>query len=167
MPPAIGGPRRQDLSKSTVARLAIGGLFVGSLLIVAAISYDNTISPSGIVIHHSSVMPAIIQLGPNATDSLPPDLDSWDQFHRIRGFSVFYWGRVYHLGYHFMIFPDGTVKQGRPEHCVGAHAKGFSESRWSGTSAQRATLEVIRLKRSLLLRKCMLSSYFASAYASV
>ena len=41
MPPAIGGPRGQDLSKSTVARLAIGGLFVGSLLIVAAISYDN------------------------------------------------------------------------------------------------------------------------------
>ena len=26
------GPRGQDLSKSTVARLAIGGLFVGSLL---------------------------------------------------------------------------------------------------------------------------------------
>ena len=126
MPSAIGGPRGQDLSRRTVARLAIGGLFVGSLLIVSAISYDNTISPRGIVIHHSSVMPAIIQLGPNATDSLPLDLDSWDQFHRIRGFSVFYWGRVYHLGYHFMIFPDGTVKQGRPEHCVGAHAKGFN-----------------------------------------
>ena len=25
-----------------------------------------------------------------------------------------------------MIFPDGTVKSGRPEHCVGAHAKGFN-----------------------------------------
>src|SRR5438067_12281083 len=85
MPPAIGGRRGQDLSKSTVARLAIGGLFVGSLLIVSAISYDNTITPRGIVIHHSSVMPAIIQLGPNATDRLPLDLDSWDQFHRIRG----------------------------------------------------------------------------------
>jgi len=65
------GPRGQDLSKSTVARLAIGGLFVGSLLIVSAISYDNTISPRGIVIHHSSVMPAIIQLGPNAIASGP------------------------------------------------------------------------------------------------
>src|SRR5207244_1289725 len=76
MPPAIGGPRGQDLSKSSVARLAIGGLFVGSLLIVSAISYDNTITPRAIVIHHSSVMPAIIQLGPNATDRLPLDLDS-------------------------------------------------------------------------------------------
>src|SRR5207249_4478008 len=51
--PRSMGPRGQDLSKSTVARLAIGGLFVGSLLIVSAISYDNTISPRGIVIHHS------------------------------------------------------------------------------------------------------------------
>ncbi len=42
------GPRGQDLSKSTVARLAIGGLFVGSLLIVSAISYDNTIVPAGL-----------------------------------------------------------------------------------------------------------------------
>ena len=170
MPPAIGGPRGQDLSKSTVARLAIGGLFVGSLLIVAEISYDNTITPRGIVIHHSSVMPAIIQLGPNATDPLPLDIDSWDQFHRIHGFSVFYWGHVYHLGYHFMIFPDGTVKQGRPEHCVGAHAKGFNSYlgiALVGDFSTKTTLEVIRLKRSLLLRKCRLLSYFAGAYASV
>jgi len=115
-------------------------------------------------------MPAIIGLGANATDGLPLDLDSWDQFHRLRGFSVFYWGRVYHLGYHFMIFPDGTVKQGRPEHCVGAHAKSFNSYlgiALIGDFSTRATPEAIRLKRSLLQHKCGLSSYFAGAYASV
>ena len=59
-------------------------------------------------------------------EKLPLDRDSWDEFHRRRGFSVFYWGHIYHIGYHYMIFPDGRVEQGRPEHCVGAHAKGFN-----------------------------------------
>ena len=39
---------------------------------------------------------------------------------------AFYWGRIYHLGYHYIILPDGTLKRGRPEHCIGAHTKGFN-----------------------------------------
>ena len=116
-----GGPRQRDLGTSAVAGRIVGGLFVGTFLIVWALSQSNTISPNGIVIHHTSVMP-----GTSAMEKLPLDRDSWDEFHRRRGFSVFYWGHIYHIGYHYMIFPDGRVERGRPEHCVGAHAKGFN-----------------------------------------
>ncbi len=119
-------PKAQDLSSNAIARLAIAGLLVAGFVILWAISYGNSITPQGIVIHHSSVMPAIIPPGAQAYGRTPSDLGAWDEFHRIRGFSVFYWGHFYHLGYHYMIFPDGTVKPGRPEHCVGAHAKGFN-----------------------------------------
>ncbi len=118
--------RRADLSRKTLDRMAIGGFLLATVVIVCAISASNTIAPQGIVIHHSSVMPTVIPLGPHARGRTPADPEAWDEFHRIRGFSVFYWGHFYHLGYHYMIFPDGTVKQGRPEHCVGAHAKGFN-----------------------------------------
>jgi N-acetylmuramoyl-L-alanine amidase len=118
--------RRTDLSRKTINRMAIGGFLLATLVIVWAILASNTITPQGIVIHHSSLLPTVIPLGPHASGRAPADPDAWDEFHRIRGFSVFYWGHFYHLGYHYMILPDGTVKSGRPEHCVGAHAKGFN-----------------------------------------
>jgi len=113
---------RRDLGGRDVALLVISGLLLGGFIIVWAISYINTIAPAGIVIHHTSV----IHLGASTPDRLPLNLNSWDEFHRERGFGVFYWGRVYHIGYHYLIFPDGTIKQGRPEQCVGAHAKDFN-----------------------------------------
>jgi N-acetyl-anhydromuramyl-L-alanine amidase AmpD len=30
------------------------------------------------------------------------------------------------LVYHYIILPDGTVQQGRPEYCQGAHAQGYN-----------------------------------------
>src|SRR6266478_7775331 len=117
----ITQPSTRDLSKRDVARLTIGALLLGGWLIVWATSQSNTITPVGIVIHHSSVIP-----GSSIAERLPLNLPSWDKFHRKRGFGAFYWGHTYHIGYHYVIFPDGTVRQGRPEHCVGAHAKGFN-----------------------------------------
>lgn len=43
------------------------------------------------------------------------DIDSW---HRQRGFNC--------IGYHYLIYEDGTVVKGRPEEIIGAHAKGHN-----------------------------------------
>lgn len=44
------------------------------------------------------------------------DIDSW---HKARGFSN---GEGGHVGYHYIIYLDGQIVAGRPEHRVGAHA---------------------------------------------
>ena len=38
------------------------------------------------------------------------------KMHKERGFST--------VGYHYIIFPDGRVEQGRPERMIGAHCLG-------------------------------------------
>src|SRR4029079_4106296 len=48
------------------------------------------------------------------------------EFHRARGFDIRCQGREYHVAYHYLILPDGTVESGRPERCQGAHAKGYN-----------------------------------------
>jgi len=94
-----------------------------SLLAVATVAFcsvsaENTIRPSGIIIHHSAI--------PASTDSGSVDVTLIDKIHRARGYRTFYWGRFYDAGYHYIILPDGTVQQGRPEHCKGAHARGYN-----------------------------------------
>jgi len=88
-----------------------GVLFAGG-------SYRNYIRPAGIIVHHSAIP---LSLGGNQSP-----LSIIDKMHQSRGFSAFYWGRYYHVGYHYLILPDGTVVQGRPEHCRGAHADGYN-----------------------------------------
>jgi hypothetical protein len=85
---------------------------------IAVPSYLNSITPTGIVIHHSAV--------PLPLDGSPLDVRVIDEIHRKRGFSIFYWGQYYHVGYHYIILPDGTVQGGRPEHCQGAHTTGYN-----------------------------------------
>ena len=116
----------RDLCRRELLLLFIGGLLLGSFILVWAISYLNSITPEGIVIHHTSAIPPILHLRASTGDRLPLNLNAWDEFHQERGFGAFYWGRIYHIGYHYVIFPDGTVKHGRPERCVGAHTKGFN-----------------------------------------
>jgi N-acetylmuramoyl-L-alanine amidase len=99
---------------------------VASAGTVTLLSLRNTISPAGIVFHHSSWLPPIDGHTLPTVPRTPPDASTWEEFHKERGFSAFYWGRTYHLGYHYMILPDGTLKRGRPEHCIGAHTKGFN-----------------------------------------
>lgn len=96
-----------------VAALAAG---VGALIFV---SYRNTITPAGIILHHSAI--------PAEHAGGPVDVRLIDKFHERRGFGIFYWGRTYHVGYHYLILPDGTVQQGRPERCQGAHAQGHND----------------------------------------
>ena len=86
--------------------------------VVSFVSYRNTITPRGIVIHHSAVT--------TTSDGRPLDVPALAEYHRQRGFGAFYWGRTYHVGYHYIIFPDGRIEPGRPERCQGAHTAGHN-----------------------------------------
>jgi N-acetylmuramoyl-L-alanine amidase len=98
-------------------KLLIASSIVLVVAIVGLISYVNSIEPQGIIIHHT---------GPVSADGYPIEVEFLDQFHHQRGYGSFYWGHVYHVGYHYVILPDGTVQQGRPEHLQGAHARGYN-----------------------------------------
>jgi hypothetical protein len=81
-------------------------------------SLFNSIVPTGIVIHHTAVLPA--------NNELPKNVRDVDNFHQARGFEITCMGHVYHIAYHYLILPNGAVKAGRPEKCQGAHAKGYN-----------------------------------------
>lgn len=102
------------------SRLRLALALAPVLLVFAfvAASLWNTITPAGIVIHHSAVPPS--QGGREV------DAAAIDALHRRRGFGIFYWGRTYHVGYHYVILPDGTVEKGRPDGCRGAHTAGYN-----------------------------------------
>jgi hypothetical protein len=87
------------------------GVLVAVLCVIAIVSWGNTITPAGIVIHHSGYIGGPVQRA------------TLDTFHERQGKGVFYWGSVYHIGYHYLIKPDGRIQVGRPEKCVGAHTK--------------------------------------------
>jgi hypothetical protein len=39
-------------------------------------------------------------------------------------------GKVYYIGYHYVILPDGTIENGRPDTCLGMHARTYND--WIG-----------------------------------
>jgi N-acetylmuramoyl-L-alanine amidase len=84
----------------------------------ALTSLFNTITPTGIVIHHTAVIPT--QSTPLASER------DVDRYHRTRGFEIWCQSRVYHVAYHYLILADGRVQAGRPESCAGAHAEGYN-----------------------------------------
>lgn len=89
--------------------------------VYATTSFFNTITPAGILIHHSGLIPIKVaaQLKEQVADMI-------DEFHARRGFEIICFGRVYHVGYHYLILPNGKVEAGRPERCEGAHARGYN-----------------------------------------
>jgi N-acetylmuramoyl-L-alanine amidase len=103
--------RLASLIAIAIACLSLAGLFVGA-------SIRNSSRPAGIIIHHAAIPPR--------PDGRPIDAKLIDEIHSARGYSAFYWGHFYHIGYHYLILPDGTVQPGRPEHCKGAHAPGYN-----------------------------------------
>lgn len=80
-------------------------------------SFFNAITPAGIIIHHSVLIPA---------KDLPDAERAVDRFHYKRGFAISCFGRLYHIAYHYLILPDGEIQAGRPERCEGAHARGYN-----------------------------------------
>ncbi len=105
------------LSHSQKTCLSMGGLLLAAVVGLCVVSYHNTISPRGIIIHHSAVPPRPGEV---------QDARLLEGIHARRGYGIFYWGRIYHIGYHYVILPDGTIQAGRPEHCQGAHARGYN-----------------------------------------
>ena len=110
--------KRKSLFSLRGLAVILGCAILLALVTVSTISYSNTVTPSRIIIHHSVIT--------QASDGRALDMQILNESHRKRGFSVFYWGRFYNIGYHYVIFPDGTIESGRPERCRGAHAAGFN-----------------------------------------
>src|SRR5580700_8157632 len=78
--------------------------------------------PPGILIHHSDTPAKLHGVTFNAA--------ALDRIAKKRGFSVTYEGKTYHISYHYVILPDGTVEPGRPERCPGAHCPKYNN--WLG-----------------------------------
>lgn len=70
--------------------------------------------PEGILIHHSAT--------PTRLKGRLVDAKKIDEMHHQRGFSIVCKDKVYHIGYHYVILPDGRIQPGRPENCPGAHS---------------------------------------------
>lgn len=67
-------------------------------------------TPRRIIWHHS------------AFDSNEPQFDKIDAWHKDRGFPLSSLG--YYVGYHYVIEPNGVVKQARQDTEIGAHDAG-------------------------------------------
>jgi N-acetylmuramoyl-L-alanine amidase len=86
--------------------------------ISAVTSFVNTIIPTGIVLHHTAVIPG--------REKPPRSEQAIDKYHEERGFEILCSGVLYHVAYHYIIMANGIVKAGRPERCEGAHASGYN-----------------------------------------
>lgn len=53
---------------------------------------------------------------PEGKDYTVEDIDRW---HKARGFNC----QGIHIGYHYVVYRDGSVHTGRPESMIGAHCK--------------------------------------------
>ena len=76
--------------------------------------------PPGVILHHSA---SSDQDGSGAVNAAA--IDRW---HQARGWGVEGRGGEYHIGYHYVILPDGTVEEGRPEWMRGAHTLGHNDT---------------------------------------
>jgi SH3 domain-containing YSC84-like protein 1 len=107
--------------RNTDPKAVLGGaalnLMATNFFLGVVNSFFDAIVPSGIIIHHSVLIPA---------SQLPAAEKEIDRFHYRRGFSIYCFGQIYHVAYHYLILPNGMVKQGRPERCAGAHSRGYN-----------------------------------------
>lgn len=118
---SASGVVRLDANKNVDASNRLRGEVpdkINKKYLSSVVSFFNTIMPTGIVIHHTAVIP-----GENA---LPRNERDVDEYHQARGFEITCSGHIYHVAYHYLILPDGHVQAGRPEKCEGAHAEGYN-----------------------------------------
>ncbi len=80
--------------------------------------------PPGIVLHHSDT-PARVDGVPLNAATLERIYAEWHP-----GWATEFEGKTYHIPYHYVILPDGTIQKGRPDHCPGAHARTHND--WIG-----------------------------------
>jgi N-acetylmuramoyl-L-alanine amidase len=111
------GVIRRDADTSDAVHNAVPRKTIEKYL-SSVVSFFNTITATGIVIHHTAVIP-----GENTVPRSGRDID---KYHQARGFEILCFGRTYHVAYHYLIMPNGSVQPGRPERCEGAHAQGYN-----------------------------------------
>jgi hypothetical protein len=111
------GVIRRDADTSDAVHNAVPRKTIEKYL-SSVVSFFNTITATGIVIHHTAVIP-----GENTVPRSERDID---KYHLARGLEILCFGRVYHVAYHYLIMPNGSVQAGRPERCEGAHAQGYN-----------------------------------------
>ncbi|MGC9319399.1 MAG: N-acetylmuramoyl-L-alanine amidase [Armatimonadota bacterium] len=101
---------------------AVGVVAVGGLTMRLGPRWPRRLlfrGPAGVVIHHTASGATV--------EGHVVDADRIAAWHRERGFSAEYRGRIYHIGYHYVILPDGTVQRGRPDWMLGAHTYGHND----------------------------------------
>ena len=157
-PQQSSSTQRLRIGPALLLAVAVGAIIVGGLgQRWGPVWYYRLIfiRPQGLIVHHSATS-AVIR-------GRRVDAESLDQAHAARGWGLRHGERVYHIGYHYVILPDGTVQAGRPIWMPGAHTSGHNKclgiclvgdfSERDGhyahpTAAQQQAL--IRLIRSLL-----------------
>ncbi|MBI3923601.1 MAG: N-acetylmuramoyl-L-alanine amidase [Armatimonadetes bacterium] len=97
-----------------VKRLALLLVLVFCTWVLHERSSHRRHGPRGIVIHHTA--------SPGKLHGELVSASMIDEWHTRRGFHKEYNGKVYHIGYHYVIRIDGVIERGRPEGCRGAHA---------------------------------------------
>ncbi|MEI6513244.1 MAG: peptidoglycan recognition family protein [bacterium] len=109
-----------------IAALIIGVLILWTVVRLTPKRHPNSQlppavlqNPIGIVFHHSGTG---AYMGRDRVDA-----QFIDRMHAKNGWQVVFEGKVYHIGYHYVIMPNGEIQAGRPEHCLGAHARGYNE----------------------------------------
>jgi hypothetical protein len=80
--------------------------------------------PPGIVLHDSDT-PAIA-FGHHINAAQLEAIHAHDH----PNWATVFEGKTYHIGYHYVILPDGKIEQGRPDHCPGCHTK--KHNNWLG-----------------------------------
>lgn len=73
--------------------------------------------PPGIVLHNSD--------SPAVYHGIPINAAALERIHAHDhpNWRTEWNGKIYYIGYHYVILPDGTIQQGRPDHCPGTHAR--------------------------------------------
>jgi lipid-binding SYLF domain-containing protein len=114
----VQGTVRLEATSGSPGRAVHGEDKLNEKFLSSLVSFFNSIIPTGIVIHHTAVIPG---------DSAPPqNRADVDEYHQRRGFEIKCFDRVYHVAYHYLILADGRIQAGRPERCEGAHAQGYN-----------------------------------------
>jgi N-acetyl-anhydromuramyl-L-alanine amidase AmpD len=87
-------------------------------------SVPHYADPPGIVLHSSNT--------PGSVHGVPIDAARLEEIHATDHpqWATEFEGKVYHIGYHYVILPDGKIEKGRPDHCPGCHAPHFNH--WLG-----------------------------------
>jgi len=114
--------RRRGWVEIALLVLALAIVAVGALSMRLGPRWPRRLffrGPAGIVIHHTATGASV--------EGYVVDAERIARWHERRGFSAEYRGQIYHIGYHYVILPDGTLQPGRPEWMLGAHTYGHND----------------------------------------